>query len=657
MRWMLALLLQNARMYRQWLGRAVAIASAVPLAAQAAPQPHGPWTLKVESRLLQLYGAWQQGGLPAAHAFAQRHALPLGADGALTLEARWPAGRPWPPQPPRWLRDAGAALVVRGLDRADVRGSLWQLPILAGNPAIQWLQLPLAPQPMAVQSQGLALAGLQPYHCQGKLGQGRAIAVVDVGFGGWAAAVAAGELPGDVTVPDDNGIAHGSSCAEIAFDLAPAAQIYPAQVQSIAALQSWLAQELPLLPKLVISHSLGWYGESFGDGSGWLCDAIAALGKQGVVWVTAAGNLGAGALWRGPWRDDDGDGWLEFADHVSTNAFAGSAPATAMAVLDWQDYPVTDTDLDLQLCLMTDKGCELAAMAGTKQQGSQPPVEVLSFVLPVSGTYAWRVHLKKGSPLPVQVRLSAVSPAVGPLQFHSKTASLAHPADCAGAVSVGAVDHLLYGTGPVAAYSSHGPTSDGRAKPDLAAPAAVETWQSSVFQGTSAAVPHVAAAIAVYAQASGVGLAEAASAVVALARPLALAPVPDYAAGAGRLYLPFGGSGAACQPGSVAACPDDCGGTGLQVCSEACEYGACSGGELPCTSPADAGGDSGVAGDAAPQAADAAAPDGSGPVAAGAAPPDRDGGWCQSQPSPGRSKATPGLMILAIAAVLARRRR
>lgn len=627
----------------------------VALARVAAPTPPS-WAHKVESRLLQLYTAWQTGGLPAARSFAYRHALPLQTDGALRLELRWPADRPWRGPPPQWLGAAGGRLAVQGSDRADVLVPLTQIAVLAQHPGVRWLQLPLAPQAMAVQSQGVALAGLQPYHCQSKLGQGQQIAVVDVGFGGWAAAVAAGELPGDVTAPADTGIDHGTSCAEVAADMAPGAELYPVEVHSVAALQNWLAQGLPLLSKVVISHSLGWYGETFGDGSGWLCSAIAALRQGGTAWVTSAGNLGAGSVWRGPWRDDNGDDWLEFGDHLSTNSFVGSAFAVAVAVLDWQDYPATDTNLDLQLCLMTAKGCELAGMAVGKQTGTQPPVETLSLVLSVSGTYAWRVR-HSGGPLPAQVRLSAVSPAVGPLQFSSKAGSLAHPADCAAAVAVAAIDQPYYSNGPVAAYSSQGPTSDGRAKPDLAAPSAVATSQSSVFQGTSAAVPHVAGALAVYAQTAGVSLAEAASAVVAMALPLTLAPSPDYAAGAGRLFLPLAGSGAACQPGSVAACLGGCGRDGLQVCSESCNFGACLAEGPACGSSADASGDASAPGDASKQTGDGLAQEASG--AAANAQPDRvpQGGWCQSQPSPGSSKAAWFLMVLAGSALVYGRRR
>jgi len=60
------------------------------------------------------------------------------------------------------------------------------------------------------------------------------------------------------------------------------------------------------------------------------------------------------------------------------------------------------------------------------------------------------------------------------------------------------VSQLSWTTGPLEAYSSQGPTTDGRIKPDLVAPdnVSVSTVQFNPFAGTSAAAPHVAGAVA-----------------------------------------------------------------------------------------------------------------------------------------------------------------
>jgi subtilisin family serine protease len=71
--------------------------------------------------------------------------------------------------------------------------------------------------------------------------------------------------------------------------------------------------------------------------------------------------------------------------------------------------------------------------------------------------------------------------------------SLGSPADAVGALTVGATN---WRDGLLEPYSSQGPTTDGRAKPDLTAPVRVSTATYGEFDGTSAAAPHVAGAAA-----------------------------------------------------------------------------------------------------------------------------------------------------------------
>ena len=53
--------------------------------------------------------------------------------------------------------------------------------------------------------------------------------------------------------------------------------------------------------------------------------------------------------------------------------------------------------------------------------------------------------------------------------------SIGSPADARGAMSVGAVHYDYYNLGRIADYSSRGPTTDGRFKPELVAPSGVST--------------------------------------------------------------------------------------------------------------------------------------------------------------------------------------
>ena len=77
------------------------------------------------------------------------------------------------------------------------------------------------------------------------------------------------------------------------------------------------------------------------------------------------------------------------------------------------------------------------------------------------------------------------------------------PGDARGAVAVAAINVRTDG---VESFSSHGPTLDGRAKPEMGAPdnvmsRAYASVGVTAFLGTSAAAPHLGGAAALYKQA------------------------------------------------------------------------------------------------------------------------------------------------------------
>jgi subtilisin family serine protease len=78
--------------------------------------------------------------------------------------------------------------------------------------------------------------------------------------------------------------------------------------------------------------------------------------------------------------------------------------------------------------------------------------------------------------------------------YVTKAGSLTLPADSRTVVAVGAVK---FNNKQLEAFSSRGPTADGRVKPELTAPDGVATasWDGPFF-GTSAATPHAAGAAA-----------------------------------------------------------------------------------------------------------------------------------------------------------------
>jgi subtilisin family serine protease len=108
-------------------------------------------------------------------------------------------------------------------------------------------------------------------------------------------------------------------------------------------------------------------------------------------------------------------------------------------------------------------------------------------------------------------------------------------ADAQGAFAVGAVNWANDALEP---YSSQGPTSDGRIKPDMVAPSAVKSASYSLFfDGTSAATAHVAGAGALIRQAFPDFGPDDITALLQ-SRAIKLGPTPaNNQFGAGRLNL------------------------------------------------------------------------------------------------------------------------
>ncbi|MEZ5257439.1 MAG: hypothetical protein R2705_11270 [Ilumatobacteraceae bacterium] len=111
---------------------------------------------------------------------------------------------------------------------------------------------------------------------------------------------------------DDVEEGHGNPVAEIIHDLAPDAELYLARGVSLndlyLVIDMFVANGVHL-----VNRSLGAPLDGPGDGTGPL-DALADYAvERGITFINAAGNDGYAQYWRGPWRDDDRDGWLEFA--------------------------------------------------------------------------------------------------------------------------------------------------------------------------------------------------------------------------------------------------------------------------------------------------------------------------------------------------------
>ncbi|MDD4903802.1 MAG: PKD domain-containing protein, partial [Candidatus Bipolaricaulis sp.] len=390
-----------------------------------------------------------------------------------------------------------AALSALGLKGPSVKASsslikvsvpISQLATLASQlTGVSFIRPPYTPHALGTPSQGVAAIGATAFHTAGFRGTGVKVAVIDLGFAGLSAAQTRGDLPAGAMQNDltgtglQSGISHGTAVAEIVADIAPDAQLHLIKIADEVDLD--LAVTYCIDNGIdIINHSLGWYNTNNYDGTGAICDIARRAINAGILWVNAAGNE-AQSHWEGAFIDGNGDGW-----HDQDITLYVSSGSPIILYMTWNEWPQSSTDYDLYLY---DPNGAVAASSTKHQTGTEEPTELVQTTAAQSGTYRIRFQGAGSRNLEIYSLYQGLSPYVS-------SSSLLAPADLTEAVSVGAINHATYTTGPQEPYSSQGPTNDGRTKPDLACPDNVATGTSpyTTFPGTSGAAPHAAGAAA-----------------------------------------------------------------------------------------------------------------------------------------------------------------
>ena len=160
-----------------------------------------------------------------------------------------------------------------------------------------------------------------------------------------------------------------------------------------------------------------------------------------------------------------------------------------VALLTWDAWPETDQDYDL---LLFNSSMEMVASSTIWQTGTQPPQEGVFYWVPASGDYYLAVRN-------VQTTSShrfSIFNFYQDLNPYVASSSLVSPADAAGVMAVAAIDWFNWLNGPQEDFSSQGPTTDGRMKPEISGPDGVSSFITGSFFGTSSSSPHVAGAAA-----------------------------------------------------------------------------------------------------------------------------------------------------------------
>ncbi|MCH7823591.1 MAG: S8 family serine peptidase [Acidobacteria bacterium] len=396
----------------------------------------------------------------------------------------------------------GGTVRGRVANLVDASLPIRNLRSLDPSAGIRWVEAAPVPKPTVI-SEGVGVIRADrlqsspvSYQSEGPISVG----VIDVGFLGYDTLMGT-ELPGSVTVNsfspggiEGNGLAlldqvHGTACAEIVFDVAPDAQMFLANFDSIsgnsAAFDWMISQGVD-----VISYSIGWDNAGPGDGRGPINDAVDRAIAAGIQVVTAAGN-DARRHWQGQFTDDDGDGIHNFTPSDQSNTVFLNAGESLVVFLNWDDWFQSVQDYDL---FILDSAGNIVARGVNFQTGFQSPTETAGFTAPTSGTYHVLINRFSATR---SVFLEMFFFVDREMQYNVPAGSLTIPADSEGVVAVGAT---FWANDVIESFSSLGPTSDGRTKPDITAPDGVSTVSYGnlgfSFFGTSASAPHTAGAIA-----------------------------------------------------------------------------------------------------------------------------------------------------------------
>ena len=461
---------------------------------------------KIESVLSDLKERHLQ-GRATSREFTNRHHIKMDEEDRVTVFFYPEAGRSKDTIDTETLKAYGCEILKSGDAVVKAKVPISMLDLIADQvEGISFVRLPNRPLAQKV-SEGVGLTGASSYHLFGYDGQNVKVAIIDLGFANLADAVANGILPSSVVKIDCTGTAceptdyssesemHGTAVAEIVHEMAPEAELYLIKVGDELDLKD--AKDYCIANGVrVINHSVGWYMANFYDGKCYfdnpVCSADHAY-KSGILWVNSAGN-DAQLHYEATFKDTDGDrlhNVTKSSNYISIHAEAGDA---VIAPLTWDAWPVTDQDFDL---LLYDDSFTLVAASMGAQTGTQTPVEEVFYVVPASGTYYLAVKKYSATTNP-RFHLFTFYHDLNP---YVASSSLVSPSDAAGVLSVAAIDWEKWGTGPQEDFSSQGPTSDGRMKPEISGPDGnwsyvYDTAFGEEFFGTSASSPHVVGAAA-----------------------------------------------------------------------------------------------------------------------------------------------------------------
>jgi len=331
-------------------------------------------------------------------------------------------------------------------------------------------------------------------------GSGIKVAVIDSGFMSLTAAQAEGDTPSSYVSCDFTGggleatTPHGTAVAETIFDLVPQAEFYLYKIADGTDFEN--AKDSCISNGVdVINHSMGWFNAGgYYDGTGFICGVTNDAINNGILWVNSAGNS-AEDHYRSTFTDDTVDSYHDFSvtganinpiGPDSVSVWYHNVGENIIITLNWDDYPYSDQDYDLYLLRYTGSWALIDSSTDRQTGVFTRPEETIVFTNPYdNGMYGVAVK-EYSTTTDADFTFFNLDKSFG---YRTNSSSLTDPGTITDVVTVGAIDRINYTSGPQEPFSSQGPTTDGRTKPDVTAPDNCNSYAYGYWYGTSLSSP------------------------------------------------------------------------------------------------------------------------------------------------------------------------
>jgi len=221
---------------------------------------------------------------------------------------------------------------------------------------------------------------------------------------------------------------------------------------------------------------MGWFNAGgYYNGTGSICNIVTDALNSEILWVNSAGNS-AEEHYRANFSND-GSGYHDFTGVLgnintigpdSVSVWYHDVGKLIIITLNWDDYLYSDQDYDLYLLRYTGSTWVPADSSTDRQNGvSTRPEETIVFTNPYdNGMYGVLVR-EYSTTSDWDFTFFNLDKSFG---YRTNSSSLTDPGTITDVVTVGAISQNNYTSGPQETFSSQGPTTDGRFKPDVTAP-------------------------------------------------------------------------------------------------------------------------------------------------------------------------------------------